>query len=309
MAICRLVEETREGETLLRRDFLGLGCLAKFESVKFLRSLGKPKSNFFLVASKRAVLTKSHLMAIKKPRKDGNEISVKVVAEFLGMEDSKLLERRDLSDLCRSLKKDVYDLNGVTYVALTNQKGSSFLRSRFLEVYNFSQGGDSSVLRDELQCLVFRKETVSETTQQERTAAFSTQIYDLFHGNRDLATGGVDSPFVGVDFSTSASRRRFLKEDEFEKGDMPLGAVIVTKDGQLAGFLDFYNKHPVPLLFGSNFQETGIYEPINVKPQSGGGGGGEVGGTDPGEFDIFVEARGKFPTPRHLLNVNFPPLG
>ena len=284
MAICRLVEETREGETLLRRDFLGLGCLAKFESVKFLRSLGKPKSNFFLVASKRAVLTKSHLMAIKKPRKDGKEISVKVVAEFLGMEDSKLLERRDLSDLCRSLKKDVYDLNGVTYVALTNQKGSSFLRSRFLEVYNFSQGSDSSVLRDELQCLVFRKETVSETTQQERTAAFSTQIYDLFHGNRDLATGGVDSPFVGVDFSTSARRRRFLKEDEFEKGDMPLGAVIVTKDGQLAGFLDFYNKHPLPLLFGSNFQETGIYEPINVKPQSGGGGGERLGGQTQGNL-------------------------
>ena len=268
MAICRLVEETRQGEKLLRRDFLGLGCLAKFESVKFLRSLGKPKSNFFLVASKRAVLTKSHLMAIKKPRKDGKEISVKVVAEFLGMEDSKLPERRDLSDLCRSLKKDVYDLNGVTYVALTNQKGSSFLRSRFLEVYNFSQGSDSSVLWDQLQCLVFRKETVSEATQQERTAAFSTRIYDLFHCNRDFATGGVDSPFGGVDFSTSASRRRFLKEDEFEKGDMPLGAVIVTKDGQLAGFLDFYNKHPVPLLFGSNFQETGIYTPYSQMADS-----------------------------------------
>ena len=45
--------------------------------------------------------------------------------------------------------------------------------------------------------------------------------------------------------------------------------------------------------------------PINVKPQ---GGGGE-GRADPGEFDILMAARVKFPTPRHLLNVNFPPLG
>jgi len=27
------------------------------------------------------------------------------------------------------------------------------------------------------------------------------------------------------------------------------------------------------------------------------------------EFDIFMEARVKFPTPKHLLNVKFPPLG
>ena len=42
----------------------------------------------------------------------------------------------------------------------------------------------------------------------------------------------------------------------------------------------------------------------------GGGGGGGVGGrADPGEFDILMAARVKFPTPRHQLNVNFPPLG
>ena len=28
----------------------------------------------------------------------------------------------------------------------------------------------------------------------------------------------------------------------------------------------------------------------------------------PGEFDILMEAKVKFPTPRHLLNVNLPPL-
>ena len=41
--------------------------------------------------------------------------------------------------------------------------------------------------------------------------------------------------------------------------------------------------------------------PINVKPH------GRGGGADPGEFDIFMEARVKFPTPRHLLNVKIPP--
>ena len=30
LAICCLVDETRQGKKLLRRDFLGLGCLAKF---------------------------------------------------------------------------------------------------------------------------------------------------------------------------------------------------------------------------------------------------------------------------------------
>jgi len=34
-----------------------------------------------------------------------------------------------------------------------------------------------------------------------------------------------------------------------------------------------------------------------------------AGSSDPGEFDIFMEARVKFPTPRYLLNVKFPPLG
>ena len=36
---------------------------------------------------------------------------------------------------------------------------------------------------------------------------------------------------------------------------------------------------------------------------------GEGGRADSGEFDILMEAGVKFPTPRHLLNVNFPPLG
>ena len=31
-----------------------------------------------------------------------------------------------------------------------------------------------------------------------------------------------------------------------------------------------------------------------------------VGGSDPGDFDIFIEVRVKFPTPGHLVNVKFP---
>jgi len=37
------------------------------------------------------------------------------------------------------------------------------------------------------------------------------------------------------------------------------------------------------------------------------GGGGE-GQADPGEFDIFREARVKFPSHRQLMNLKFQPL-
>ena len=47
-----------------------------------------------------------------------------------------------------------------------------------------------------------------------------------------------------------------------------------------------------------------LYAPINVKPQGRGRGWG-----DPGDFDIFMEARVKFLTPGHLGNVKFPLLG
>ena len=37
--------------------------------------------------------------------------------------------------------------------------------------------------------------------------------------------------------------------------------------------------------------------------------GGGRGQADPGDFDIFMKARVKFPTPGHLGNVKFLPLG
>ena len=263
LAICCLVDEIRQGRKLLRRDPLGFGCLAKFESVEFLRPLGKPRgvnSKFFLVANnrgKRAVLTKDHLMAIKKPRKDRKNISVKVVAEFVS-EDGKVFERKDLSELCSSFEKDVYDLDGVTFVALTNQKGSSFLRSRCLEVYNFSEESEWSMLRDQLQCMLCCKKTVAETTQQQSSpVGFSMGIYGFCQCDRDSAAGD-DSKVGDVDVSTRASGRRVRKEDEFEKGDEPmLGGILITKDCQFAGFFDFSNKTSGSVVFGVNFQETG----------------------------------------------------
>ena len=54
----------------------------------------------------------------------------------------------------------------------------------------------------------------------------------------------------------------------------------------------------------SNAWFVQLNAPINVKLQGGGGGGG--GRADPGEFDIFVEASVKFPTPGHLQTVKFP---
>ena len=126
LAICRLVEETSGHETF---KYLGPGCLASFESVEFLHSFGTPNSNYFLVASNQ-VLTKSHLCAIEKQdkaRSNGRKPSVKIVAEFPGSKDRGSLERKPLSDLYRSLEDDVFEFNGIIYVALTKLKKGSFL--------------------------------------------------------------------------------------------------------------------------------------------------------------------------------------
>ncbi len=46
--------------------------------------------------------------------------------------------------------------------------------------------------------------------------------------------------------------------------------------------------------------EQQINAPVNVEPQGGGGGGGETQWVF-----TFLEARVKFPTPGHLVNVKF----
>ena len=240
LAIGRLVVETSIRKELIDVESLGPSCLAMFESVGFLHSsVGTPKANCFLVTSKR-VLPKGQLMAIENPPKKKKKFSVKIIVEFLGTETDRSLQRKPLSDLYSSLEKDVFELNGVTYVAVTNKKGSSLL-SRGLEVFNFSEGSKSSVLLDELQCLDFG----GEGPQKEENVSFSIRAYDLLQ--RDFAN------------DDSRLRKRFLKEDDFQKGDKPLGPIIVNKDCQLAGFLYFYKKEPYPLLFGSKFTETGKF--------------------------------------------------
>ena len=71
----------------------------------------------------------------------------------------------------------------------------------------------------------------------------------------------------------------------------------------------FFNLLACPILIKYRSQIKKVknvrhYARINVKPQGGGGGGGAI----PGEFDIFMEARVKFPAPGQLMNVKFQPL-
>jgi len=247
-AMCRLVEETSGHETM---KFLGPGCLASFPNVQFLHSVGTPKSNSFLVASNQ-VLTKSHLRAIKNQDKEKSKRrkpSVKIVAEFLGTKEN--LERRPLGDLYRSFDDDVFELNGVIYVALTKLEGrfsKSSLLNRTLEASSFVQARAFS--SDQLQCLVF----CEERTREETSAVFSTRAYDLLPFDSVLAAD--DSRFPSY-FLRSEEKKRYLKEDEFEQCEKLLGAVLVSKDRyHVVGFLNFFNKTPAPALFGT---ETGKF--------------------------------------------------
>ena len=241
LAICRLVEETSGHETF---KYLGPGCLASFESVEFLHSFGTPNSNYFLVASNQ-VLTKSHLCAIEKQdkaRSNRRKPSVKIVAEFPGSKDRGSLERKPLSDLYRSLEDDVFEFNGIIYVALTKLKKGSFLK-RSLQVSSISE-----LASNQLKCLVFCGERT-----RERNAVFSTRVYDLVL-QFDSCLACDESRFSNyMYFLRSEEKKRFLKESEFEEGEKPLGAIIVSKDYQLAGFLNFFKNHPAPVLVASKF--------------------------------------------------------
>lgn len=238
LAFCRLVEETSGHQTF---KYLGPGCLASFESVEFLHSLGTPNSNFFLVASNQ-VLTKNHLCAIEKQdkaRSSRRKPSVKIVAEFPGSKDRGSLERKPLSDLYRSLEDDVFEFNGIIYVALTKLKKGSFLK-RSLQVSSISE-----LASNQLKCLVFCGERT-----RERNAVFSTRGYDLLQFDSFLACD--ESRFSNY-FLRSEEKKRFFKEGEFEEGEKPLGAIIVSKDYQLAGFLNFFKNHPAPVLVAGKF--------------------------------------------------------
>ena len=254
LGIGRLVEETSGHETF---KHLGPTCLAKFESTQFLYSVGTPNSNYFLVASNQ-VLTKDHLAALEKQeqekRNKKREPSVKIVAEFPGIKDQRKLERKPLSELYRSLEEDVFELNGIIYVALTKLEsrrfGKSSLISRALEAIDTENGNGSSVLTsDQLQGLVFCGERTASTRVNRNVCELSTRVYDLLQFDSVLVNDESRSPSY---FLRNDENKRFFEEGEFAKDEKPLGAIILNKDCKLAGVLNFINnKHPSPVIVGS----------------------------------------------------------
>lgn len=245
--ICRLVEETSGCETI---KILGPGCLSYFESVSFLQSVGRtPNSQNFLVASNQ-VLTKDYLKAIEdhdkeKPKKDKSAVAI--FAEFPGTKNRSSLERKPLTDFYNSLENDVLELNGIIYICITKKlrrlfKKSSFL-GRSLQASSFKEQ-TLSLNVDQLQCLVLCGET---THAEVNVATFSMRAYELLQSDSCLAADDAQLPKY---FLRNEERKRFLQEDDFEKSEKPLGAVVLNKNNNLAGFLNFCNKTPAPVLVG-----------------------------------------------------------
>ena len=260
LAICRLVEETAGHEKI---KYLGPGCLSSFESVLFLQSTsGTPNSDKFLVASNQ-VLTKKYLKAFEeKDKSKKRKPSVKIFAEFPGTKDRRSLERIPLSELYNSLERDVFEVNGIIYISVKIKLWGGLLwknslLNRGLQAFIFDEESVSSILAsDQLQCLVFR----GESTRTGRNAVFETGAYDLLQLDSVLA--GDDGRFPKY-FLRSDTNKRFFKEDEFEEGEKPLGAVIVNKDiSHLAGFLNVRDdKSLVPVLVGIDLGKR-FFKPI-----------------------------------------------
>lgn len=244
LGICRLVEETSGHETI---KFLGTGCLSYFESVSFLHSVGTPKSQKFLVASNQ-VLTKGYLKAIKNQKSKKAKSCVTIFAEFPGTKDGSLLERKPLSDFYNSLEHDVFELNDIIYICVTKKlQGGVFNKKSLLDrsLHASSKTLPSAFASDQLQCLVYCGETTPAKTCSPTT--FSIRTYDLLQFDSFLAADDARYPKY---FLRSEEKKRFVKEDEFDESEKPLGAVIVNKDYNLAGFLNFHNKIPTPVLVG-----------------------------------------------------------
>lgn len=252
LAICRLVEETTGRETL---KYFGPGCLVKFESTQFLHSVGTPMSNYFLVASNQ-VLSKVLLGALEKQGKEKRKPSVRMVAEFREMKSDGRLERKPLRELYRSLEDDVFELDGVTYVALTKLEQDLFKKSnllgRALKVADTSKRNLSTAL-DQLQCLVFCSERT--INREDRSVGeLSTKLYDLLQFDSVLADD--ESRFPSY-FLRNEEKKRFLGENEFQNLDgKPLGSIILDRNCNFGGVLNFVNNHPVPAIVGSRF-DTG----------------------------------------------------
>lgn len=258
LAFCRLVEETSGRETL---KYFGPGCLVKFKSTEFLHSVGTPNSNYFLVASNQ-VLPKGLLGALEKQEKEKRkkrEPTVKMVAEFQEIKSEGRLERKPLSELYRSLEDDVFELDGITYVALTKLEHGLFrkssLLSRALEVVNTTEGNSSTVLTsDQLQCFVFCSDRTINR-EDRNVGELSTKLYDLLQFDSMLASD--ESRFSSY-FLRNEEKKRFLREDEFQNLDgKPLGSIILDKDCKFGGVLNFVNNNPAPAIVGISGFDTG----------------------------------------------------
>lgn len=252
-AICRLVEETSGYERL---RYFGPGCLVKFESTEFLYSVGTPNSNCFLVASNQ-VLRKDYLETLESQETKGKstkqrEPSVKMVAEFQGMKIGGRLERKPLNELYSSLEDDVFELDGITYVALTKLKLEPGLFRRSSLLSRAVEGNMSSLITsDQLQCVVLCSERTIDRKDKIVGENLSTKLYDLLECDSVLAHN--ESQFPSY-FLRNEEKKRFLGEQEFQNLDgKPLGSIILNRDGEFRGVLNFIKNQPAPAIIGRRF--------------------------------------------------------
>ena len=258
LAICRIVEETSGHETV---KYFGPGCLVKFESTEFLHSVGTPKSNYFLVASNQ-VLRKDILETLQNQetkergaKKRGP--SVRMVAEFPEMKIGGRLERKPLNELYSDLEEDVFELHGITFLAVTKLKlepRSLFRKSNLLS--RALEGNVSSLMTsDQLQCVVLCSErTIDRNDKNEGHQNLSAKVYDLLRCDSVLAHD--ESQFPSY-FLRNEEKKRFLREDEFRNLDgKPLGSIILSTVGKFEGVLNFIKNQPAPAIVGRPF-DTG----------------------------------------------------
>ena len=246
LAICRLVEQTSGHKT---PKCLGPACLVFLKSTETKVVRGKnwtTKStggNYFVAVS-RQVLTKEHLKALEKREKEKSffEPSVKIVAEFPDANDKSKIERKTLSKLCRSFEKDVFEMEGAIYMAV---EPGRFGKSRALEVVDLEEDTTSSLLSsDQLDCSVLCGERSTTPGKDAKTAGLATKLYNILRLDGDDS----DEKRAQGYFLRSKEEERLLSEDEFAAEEKPLGSIILSKEKKFAGFLNFIDKRPSPLI-------------------------------------------------------------
>lgn len=257
LAICRIVEETSGHETV---KYFGPGCLVKFESTEFLHSVGTPKSNYFLVASNQ-VLRKDILETLQnqETREKGAKKrgpSVRMVAEFPEMKIGGRLERKPLNELYSDLEEDVFELHGITFLAITRLKlepRSLFRKSNLLS-RALERNVSSLMTSDQLQCVVLCSERTIDRKDKNVGQNLSAKVYDLLQCDSVLAHD--ESQFPSY-FLRNEEKKRFLGEDEFRNlNEKPLGSIILSPDGKFEGVLNFIKNQPAPAIVGRPF-DTG----------------------------------------------------